>query len=177
MLIRNYCLYMHEVDVVDQMRKFFGVDLSHRTGKWTVRFGEVLQSFLLGEGYNIHRHLHAANPQKRHSHHQFKVSVTRGLLSHPIVRHANSQNEHRISLHEPGSRGDEDGRRKVTECRQCPRFVGLIRNRQRRTPYYCNKCEVGLHPECFGAYHAERGLFFSPSPGGRKRNRANRDEV
>ena len=60
----------------------------------------------------------------------------------------------------PGSRGDEDGRRKVMECRQCPRFVGLIVNRQRRTPYYCNKCEVGLHPECFGAYHAERGLFF-----------------
>jgi hypothetical protein len=108
LLIRKYCLYMHRVDVVDQMRKFFGVDLSHRTGKWTVRFAEVLWSFLLGEGYNIHRHLHAANPQKRHSHHQFKVSVTRGLLSHPVVRHANSQNEHRISLHEPGSRGDGD---------------------------------------------------------------------
>ena len=53
------------------------------------------------------------------------------LLGHPVVRHANSQNEHRISLHEPGSRGDADQRIKFSECRQCPRIFGLIVNRQR----------------------------------------------
>ena len=129
------------------------------------------------QAYNIHRHLHAANPQKRHSHHQFKVSVTRGLLSHPIVRPANTHNEHRLFQYEPGSRGDGDHRRKVSDCRQCPRTVGVAQNRQRRTTYYCNKCEVVLHPECFGSYHAERGVFFLPSPGGRKRNRRNQEEI
>ena len=164
---------MPGVDVVDQMRKIFSVVLSHRTGKWTVRFAEVLCSFLLGEGYNIHRHLHAANPQKRHSHHQFKVSVTRGLLSHPIVHAVLTFKMNIVFLcTSQGVVGMETIEEKIRNADNAHTSSASL-----RIPYYCNKCKIGLHPECFGAYHAERGVFFSPSPGGRKRNRANRDEV
>jgi hypothetical protein len=64
---------MHAVDVFDQIRKFFGVDLSHKTFKWTVRMMEILFSMILGQAYNVYRAIHKGNKDKQRSHTQFKV--------------------------------------------------------------------------------------------------------
>ena len=40
--IPEYNNGMHGADVWDQIRKDFGIDLAHRTGKWTVRIFEIV---------------------------------------------------------------------------------------------------------------------------------------
>ena len=85
---------MHAVDVFDQIRKFFGVDLSHKIFEWTVRMMEILFSMILRQAYNVYRAIHKGNKDKQRSHTQFKVETIRGLLSQVMARHNMSQDIH-----------------------------------------------------------------------------------
>lgn len=80
-LISVYNKYMHEVDVFDQVRKQFGVDLVHPTKTYTVRVFEILFSMVLGQAYNIHRSLHAGTNRSL-THTDFKWQIIRGFLNH-----------------------------------------------------------------------------------------------
>jgi hypothetical protein len=155
-LVIQYNKYMHAVDVFDQMRKMFGADLLHRTAKWTVRLFEIMWSFIMAQGYNIHRHLHK-NDNHKVDHHVFMIRVVRGLLSHPVVRPpalAPLINHHVMKQHDLGSRGDGTNRRKVQACRGCKNLnIDGTRNALRNTPFYCSVCQVGFHPACFGPWH------------------------
>ena len=69
-----YNMFMHAVDVFDQIRKLFGVDLTHATKEWTVRVFEILFSMVLAQAYNIYRFLHSAKDDLRKlSHTEFRV--------------------------------------------------------------------------------------------------------
>ena len=85
LFILRYNEKMHSVDVVDQIRKAFAVDLSHATRKYTVRMMEILFSMILAQGYNLHRTVHKDYPDILKSAHKYKLSLLTGLLRHPIV--------------------------------------------------------------------------------------------
>ena len=55
---------------------------------------------ILAQAYNIHRHLHENNPHRRMTDYQFKISVVKGLLEHPIVREVNQQHNNQYGNHE-----------------------------------------------------------------------------
>ena len=73
---------------------------------------------------------------------------------------------HALMQFEKGSDGRKGNHniRKTLRCRQCPnKNIDGSENNQRRTSYYCTKCNVGLHPgECFDKFHED--LEFSPPP-------------
>ena len=153
---------MHAVDVFDQIRKYFGIDLTHRTMKYTIRLFEILWSMILAQAYNIHRRLHY-NSFRLLSHQQFKVHVSRGLLSHSVVRPpamAPIIIAHELKQQEPGSKGGGSNRRKRLVCRHC---------HNKKTTWYCVRCQVGFHPECFNAWHSQHSPSFVPPT---KRRRA-----
>jgi len=76
---------MGGVDIIDQIRKLFCIDLTHKTLKWTVRFLEVLWSLILTHSYNIHRKVNEACPTRHVSHTDFKWQVFKELMTDPIV--------------------------------------------------------------------------------------------
>ena len=161
---------MGGVDVVDQIRKMFGIDLAHRTFKWTVRFEEVLWSLCLTQAYNVHRSINKNRTDRLLSHTDFKWQVFKELMTDRIVmRYGNPQvgvlvDRHELLRFEPGSLGDNTQRRKTFDCRACPRTIqderGQLRRKNRETSFYCNHCGVCYHPECFIKYHSERSLEF-----------------
>ena len=59
-----YNMYRHAVDVFDQIRKAFGVDLQTATRKYTVRMFKILWSMCLAQSYNVYRHVHKDNPAR-----------------------------------------------------------------------------------------------------------------
>ena len=75
---------MHDADVWDQIRKDLGIEVAHRTGKWTVRMLEICWSMIMAQGYNVYRYNNAL-PQPRLSSHQFKLANILGLLNHQVV--------------------------------------------------------------------------------------------
>ncbi len=80
------------------------------------------------------------------------VAITTDFMNNPIVP---PENEHLLLRSAPGSRGETNsGRRRTLVCRVCPRRLpdGSI-NYGRQTTYYCSKCQIGLHPDCFDTYH------------------------
>ena len=125
--IPQYNWGMHGVDIWDQLRKYFGIDLDHRTGKWTLRIFEILWSMICTNGYNIYRYNNANNALRKLSDAKFKLAIIRGLLKHPIVNapvhQTTGQTAHTIAafpvpIRRPNAR--ESARRFVSECRQCP---------------------------------------------------------
>ncbi len=155
-----YNMYMHAVDVFDQIRKYFGIDLSNATKKYTVRIFEILFSMCLAQAYNIYRHVHKNDPLRQLSHDRFKAYVVNGFVNHPIVRQVRIDDETHFGDHEllqypPGSR--DATRRFQGCCRNCPNKDPLTGKRKfdRTTTYFCNKCKVCLHPECFTTYHRD----------------------
>jgi len=171
LMIVLYNKYMHAVDVFDQVRKNFGCDLSNATKKCTVRVFEILFSMCLAQAYNIHRTVHANNPNRLMSHTQFKCSVVSGLMNHPIVKPpaVAAVDEHVLLQHAPGSlgatlpNGDPSMRRKTFYCHSCPALTadGTAKNYARTTSYYCGKCLHSYHPECFNLHFAHTN---SPAP-------------
>lgn len=154
-LISVYNQYMHGVDVFDQVRKLFGVDLAHATRKYTVRVFEILFSMALGQAYNIHRTLHGGT-NRLLSHTEFKVQLIRGFVNHPVVRPPmipEGHEEHVLLQFPVGSYGNGSQKRKRVSCRQCPNKVSGQLNHKRHTNWYCNRCKLGFHPDCFSAYH------------------------
>lgn len=155
-MIALYNRYMHGVDVFDQIRKVFGCDLSHATVKYTVRVFEILFSMILAQAYNIHRYIHKNSPESTDDT-EFRNEFIRGLLVHHVVTPAIptvSYNDHQLRQFDAGSNGDGSNRRKVVSCRACSNTDATgKKNNKRRTSYYCQKCEVGFHPECFLQFH------------------------
>ena len=150
---------MHAVDIFDQIRKMFGVDLTNATKKWTVRIFEILWSMVLAQAYNIHRVMFATDPDNLMSHTDFKAAVVMGILQDPVVQPplnaAAVTGGHCLLIFPEGSRGDGSSRRKVVECRHCPyrHADDNQRNKMRQTSYYCPKCRVGFHPICHTQFH------------------------
>jgi hypothetical protein len=64
-------------------------------------------------------------------------------------------NDHKLSQHARGTRKQGDNRRKRGNCRQCPNTVNGKRN-ARQTSYYCETCQVSLHPDCFHSFHSKK---------------------
>lgn len=85
-LVVMYNKYMHAVNVVDQIRKFFGADTIRPTLKYTVRMFEIVFSFLCGQAYNLMRHLYKNDPVRLRTHTMFKQNIIQGLINHPVVR-------------------------------------------------------------------------------------------
>ena len=162
LFILMYNLYMHAVDVFDQIRKAFGVDLQNATRKYTVRVFEILWSMCLAQSYIVYRHVHKGNPQRQLGQIEFKIAVFRALLRHPVVNPVPEHDpnvfavwrQHRLMMHAVGTRGDGN-RRMAGECRNCPNLDPLTgkRKRDRQTVYYCDICKIALHPECHIPYH------------------------
>lgn len=178
MFIKFYNMYMHAVDVVDQLRKFFGVDMQNATRKYTVRVFEILWSMILTQSYNVYRCVHRNTPSRQLTHIGFKVAVFRGMMKHSVVcggRFTASGDEvfavwrnHNLIRTPIGSRGDGSNRRLNAECRNCPNTAaGGKRKRDRKTSYYCVACGIFLHPECHIPYH-ERLQALGGSPPARK---------
>lgn len=64
-----------------------------------------------------------------------------------------SFNGHLLMQHLPGTRGPSQGlRRKTSCCRGCKSFNEDGSKNNRDTSYYCTKCMVGFHPQCFGLF-------------------------
>ena len=169
-LITLYNQNMHAVDVFDQIRKSFGIDLTHGTKKYTVRVFEILFSMILAQAYNIHRAIFKDDRSKLKSHTDFKLSIIEGLVKHRLVRRRERMdsffNDHTLMQFGKGT-SNRKGRhniRKTLKCRQCPnRHPDGSENHQRATSYYCSRCNVALHPgECFDLFHAN--LDHSPPP-------------
>ena len=163
---------MHGVDVWDQIRKDFGIDLAHRTAKWTVRIFEICWSMLMTQGYNLYRYNNNAVPQRKVSSHQFKLQIILGRLNHQVVTGPQAPPAIRATervLHQwpNGSRkiarGQNDNRRFRSDCRHCPRSLpDGSKNYNRHTTYYCSCCMVGLHPDCFLQFHEGMPESFRP---------------
>ena len=165
-LISSYNTYMHGVDVFDQVRKYFGVDLAHPTKKYTVRVFEILFSMILGQAYNIHRYLHGRSTRLL-THTEFKVQLIKGLVDHPIVSPpiaAAVSHDHVLVQYPPGSYGGNNNKRKRVSCRQCPNVVGPGNmNHKRTTNWFCSRCNVGLHPGvCFDTFHEQTSPQYRP---------------
>lgn len=152
------------MDVFDQIRKAFGVDLQNATRKYTVRMFKILWSMCLAQSYNVYRHVHKDNPARLLGQlMECKIAVFRGLMRHPIVNpvqeHANDAfgvwRQHRLRMHAIGTRDGNSNRRLKAECRYCPNVDPLTgkRKRDRATVYYCDICQIALHPECHIPYH------------------------
>lgn len=165
-MIALYNRYMHGVDVFDQIRKAFGCDLSHATVKYTVRVFEILFSMILAQAYNIHRYIFKSTPDLKDET-EFKTEVIRGLLMHHVVTPAIPTmvfTDHQLRQFDPGTKDDGSNRRKVVSCRACANTDAAgKKNNKRRTSYYCQKCEVGFHPECFAQFHATHTAVHTPA--------------
>jgi hypothetical protein len=163
-LISDYNRYMHGVDVFDQIRKLFGCDLVHATKKYTVRVFEILFSMVMGQAYNIHRTLHANTPLLL-THTAFKIKLIEGFINHHVVRPPSVSvpaADHTLVQYPMGSGGMGQKRKRVV-CRQCPNLDPAgKRNNKRNTNWYCNYCNVGLHPDCFAAYHDHSSPAYLP---------------
>jgi hypothetical protein len=166
-LISTYNKYMHGVDVFDQIRKLFGVDLAHPTKKYTVRVFEILFSMILGQGYNIYRHLHA-NTRRALSHTEFKIAVIKGFLNHHTVRTQAPGGGavlpvHKLCQFSPGSYSDGSQKRNRMMCRECPNTTeNGKKNYKRKTNWYCDQFKVAFHPDCFQTFHQANSPNYVP---------------
>jgi hypothetical protein len=169
--IPEYNNSMHGADVWDQIRKDFGMDLLHRTGKWTVRIFEILWSFIVTQAYNIYRYNNRNNNQRKLTAHQFKLAVIEGLTNHQVVvgHIINDQianlGEHQLVQWPNGSRSRNFGetRRFQSACRHCPDLLhNGLRNSNRMTTWYYSYCMVGFHPDCFHDFHKDKPHEYRP---------------
>ena len=147
---------MGGVDVYDQVRKKNGNDTQHATMKYTVRMFEVLWYMCLSQAYNVYRHVNRNRRTLQMNPTEFKIAVIKGLLSHEVVVNAvpfnQDENLHLLRQTAEGSPGDGSQRRKCGECRECMNSVSVGNVKvelPRKTTYYCTKCKVFFHPECF----------------------------
>ena len=130
-----------------------------------IRLEFTLLIHLTAQAFQVkfNERIHNMNPQ------EFKTAVVRGLLSHEVVVGDTDplldEVSHDLKEYAPGSRGDGSTRRKLGRCRACPNTTpGRGRNRetQRRTSYYCPKCNVCFHPACFVTWHKNHGHNYAP---------------
>lgn len=169
----RYNQNMNGVDRYDQIRTgYYGIEMSGRTAKWTVRAYEALFNMAIANAYALHKHLHGGL-ESEEDHCNFMLQVAREFLDNkydePVqprgVRRAHTAGNiphqgdgdldtvrHSLAQFPTGTRGPT--RRRRLDCAACPRRVNGMRDYTRRTSYYCNSCGVGLHPECFEQYHA-----------------------
>ena len=169
-MLVKYNNEMGAVDVVDKIRMKNANDVQHATKKYTVRYFEVIWSFDVSQGYNVYRHVNRARRDRYLNPTEFKVSVVKGFLNHPVVkgdREAVVNDEpHILMQSEPGSKDEDSVIRKTGKCRQCPNTYeegGIRYDVSRKTTYYCSKCKIFLHPQCFTSWHDENGTRFVPS--------------
>ena len=160
---------MGAVDVIDKIRMRNANDVQHATKKYTVRYFEVIWSFDISQGYNVYRHVNRARRDRYLNPTEFKVSVFKGFLNHPVVKGDREpmvhDEPHTLMQSEPGSREDGSNRRKIGKCRKCPNTYAEGNRHydtSRWTSYYCSKCKIFLHPQCFTSWHDENGNDFVP---------------
>ena len=72
--------------------------------------------------------------------------------AHRFQSFKHDYHDHKMAQYLRGSRKEGDNRRKRGNCRNCPNTINGKRN-PRQTSWYCTKCNVTLHPECFQPYH------------------------
>jgi hypothetical protein len=169
-MIVDYNCFMGGVDVFDQIRKIFGIDTEHATKKYTVRMFEVLWSMILAQSYNVYRFVNRNRKSRQMNPTEFKIAVIIGLLSHDVVLDTVepdvADNQHVLKETEPGSENAGSNRKKRRCCRLCPnsrRRGGNIVEPNRKTSYYCSKCKIFLHPQCFNKWHDQKGTSYVPS--------------
>lgn len=171
----RYNLNMTGVDRFDQIRTgYYGIEMSGRTAKWTIRAYEALFNMAVANSYALHKHLHGGLPSAE-DHGSFMLLVAEEFLENvyddPVQprgaqRGRDPQNgqqqaggnldtiRHNLLQYPKGSR--DANRRRRRECAACPNRENGRRVYSRRTSYYCSVCEVALHPECFDRYHFEK---------------------
>ena len=161
---------MGAVDVVDKIRMKNANDVQHATKKYTVRYFEVIWSFDISQGYNVYRHVNRARRDRYLNPTEFKMSTFKGFLNHPVVKSDRepevNDEPHILMQSEPGSKDEDSVIRKTGKCRQCPNTYeegGIRYDVSRKTTYYCSKCKIFLHPQCFTSWHDENGTRFVPS--------------
>ena len=85
-VIRKYNQYMGGVNVFDQVRTGpYNTDTEGRTNKWTIKFHEIMWSFLVAQPYNIYRHLYKDDGKVRH-HHTFASNLAMKFINKPWDR-------------------------------------------------------------------------------------------
>ena len=157
--ITKYNQNMGGVDIYDQIRSKIHVDQAFRATKWTERLIEILFSFCLTNGYNIYRNLYPNRLDRT----DFLTEVMYYFLNHPLTKtqvnlrcrgESSALDDHDPIQFEHGTEGGATGgnRRLRLICiyANCP-FVP-----RKRTSYYCNICEVPLHPYCSKHFHDEK---------------------
>ena len=172
--IKKYNQYMGGVDVFDQIRTGpYGTDTEGRTNKWTIRFHEIMWSFLVAQTYNIYRHLHK-NDEVALDHHEFAANLAMKLIQKPwnrthlrtlIMPAGQAVRGHKMKQTVPHSRiGVSDKRRLSGRCRFCPNKNDDGSKFCRETSFWCIKCCVFLHPQCFESWHSKNETFEDAVP-------------
>ena len=127
---------------------------------------------LMTQGYNLYRYNNNAVPQRKLRSHQFKLQIILGLLNHQVITGPQAPpairaTEHVLHQWPVGSQNPRlpnDKRRFNSDCRHCPRTMpNGLKNNNRQTSFYCSCCMVGVHPNCFHLYHADKPESFRPS--------------
>lgn len=125
---------------------------------------------ILAQAYNIHRHLHKDNSDRRREHMDFKWEVIEGLLTDSAIwgnPNPIPADMHVLVQYVKGSRNDNTNRRKQTRCVNCTKIYiaedGTNKCSNTKTTWYCNKCNKAYHPECFVTAHVTKGLLFQPT--------------
>jgi hypothetical protein len=181
---------MNIIDVIDQIRNGkFSFVLKHSAKKYTDRMFSGLNEFATTNSYNVYRYNKTIVETSAHGfRHQFHCDLARQIMDfvNNSRRSRSAVNISAVSLnggHSLEKRDEWVGegknkRRKRLDCVNCPWQGDLGQRIHRACTTYCPTCNVPLHPECFGSYHASQGFqlinSFGATPfrhrGGRPRN-------
>lgn len=129
--------YTYNMNCVDRGDAFVNNHFyHHRHKKWNLAALHVLIKLALVNAWILFNNLRGKTTEQR----QFLIAVC-CQLSHevPSVQTSISTKEHLI-IQNPGNNR--------MKCNYCS-----TSDDRRRTIYSCNTCKVGLHPDCFAAYH------------------------
>jgi hypothetical protein len=168
---KDYNDFMGGVDAWDALRTgYFGIEMTGRTIKWTVRFVDGLFNMALSQAWVAHRHHHPSDG--KYNRIDFMNDICEAFLdntddiSGPTTRHADAvTHDDKSSRYHTLAQTTEtgaDGNRKVkTVCVYChsKTKVSSRHAASYRTTWHCVECAIALHPECMGPYHNEKAGF------------------
>ena len=167
---------MGGVDAWDAIRTgYFAVEMTGRTAKWTVRFGDSMFNLQLTQAWIAHRHVQKLQSHTWHDNRlRFEAEICEEFLDNTEddqrCYETRQADEHK-QLHEFGRHHDlvtttakectkQDGieRLKRGSCAYCAKVLPENRllekfKKHTDTSIMCRQCNVYLHMECMASYH------------------------
>ena len=154
--------FMDRVDVADQVRTYFPAKL--RSFKWWHSIFFWIVDSAASNAYIVHKEGKAARGERPLSHFEFVDQLADALIgiwtSRAAGRSSGRKRRRSAEAAEAKLPGRVEGKHFIEACssptaknpqRDC--VVCKMEGRRSRTKFQCDVCGVGLHPECFKAYH------------------------